>query len=591
MRGSGLVIGILALLFSVILLSVSLSDSIKGHTPSLPEGDPNSLTDYTNKLPLWVLDGADVNRLRSHVQYLSADLLQGRFPGTNGEVLATSYVQSMFQAAYLTPMGDDGSYIQTVEMYSFTVTPDQVSSMDLAVSSGAGNGSGNGSISLGYLEEFTVTLDQRNTTITVDRVELVFAGYGIEAPLWNDYKNVDVKNKIVVLLPGLPPAIPVDTMSMYYGRPLYKYETALKKGAFGVVMVNSNKSLESPWSLVQSSATHQQLRLIQMDNTTSLAIRSWVTQDAGDRLAKMSLAGGSYDKWLQDAKSVDFRPQDLGVTLSLTVSNVTYTAVAGKQVIGGINGTVAHNELVVVMAHHDHIGMDTTNASNPIIYPGAIDNASGVSVMLETATLLGMYAKFASTHSISGIGPMVRPSRTILFVSSTAEEAGFLGAQYLLANLKPEQKIVSVINFDGANVYDVTDDIISVGLGLSPSLDKFVNVSATDESMVVSPDQIPQLGLMYRNDAFIFIKNNIPAIMLSVGSHFKGNPSFYQTTILNYFANIYHTPSDSYPGTPAFTFQGAIQQVRITSRLAYYLGCSSEWPTIDTNSTTPIPFQ
>ncbi|GAM29433.1 hypothetical protein SAMD00019534_126090, partial [Acytostelium subglobosum LB1] len=453
MKCSGLFIGIIALLFSVVLLSVSLSTSLvhEGNDSS-EDINPADQLNFNSKLPLWVLDSIDVNRIISNVQYLSSEELQGRQPGTPGEALAAQHAETIFKTAGLQPMGDNGTYIQKVPLVTTSIT----NTPTLSIASATG------SLNLQYTLNFTLTTETNDSSVSLSSTPLVFVGYGIVAPnlSWDDYKSIDVKGKVVLVLFGSPSSFNA-TDAGYYGRTTKKYEAARKHGCAGIMFLNSAQDGQK-WSQIVQQYQTVMMSLEKQSQQSPLSIRGWISEGASNQIASTSIQPTTFDKWIESANQTTFQPIDTQLTVSTTLS-VTNTHIEGQSVIAGVIGAKHPNDVIVVMAHHDHLGTRTVNGKTEV-YHGAVDNASGAALLLEMATVLGLYAKIASTPTFSEVGPIYPMDRTLMFVSVTAEEYGLLGSQYFIDHFDQQNKhIVSAVNFDIVNFLNVTRDVTLLG--------------------------------------------------------------------------------------------------------------------------------
>ncbi|EGG24939.1 hypothetical protein DFA_03184 [Cavenderia fasciculata] len=580
MRGAGLVIGIIALLFSAVLLSISFSDLNKTNDNS----SDDTAIDFTNKLPLWVLNNIDITRIKSNVQYLSSDLLEGRAPGTRGEELATLFIQSQYQSSSIEPMGENGGYFQNVNLYSIN----NITTTSLNFSA-----SDKSPVNLTYLTDFVTSTEMQESSISLSQISVVFVGHGVSSKemQWDDYNSttVSVKGKIAMILLGAPESFN-SSATAYFGRKDYKLSAARDHGAVGVILVHTDATYGYPWPYVQSKASDTKYML--QEAPQQLQVVAMVNEAAANKIIDQSADPTHLKGWQvragDSALAKLFLPFDIGLLVSFDLDCVG-SAVVGRNVIGGIVGDKNPDQVVIVMAHHDHLGMkqSTVPGGAPTIYHGAVDDASGVGILLELANILGLYNKVASTNTFSQVGLISPPDRTILFVSTTAEEGGLLGAKHFLSAFNKTKQIVAVINYDGANVLNETLDIVSVGMGLSPDLDLFISTAADDENkMIVTQDPLPQLHLLYRNDALVFLQNQIPSVMLSMGTRFKGmmNDTYYQAVITDYFTNVYHTPADIVK--PEYTFLGAVQQSVIWDWGRFLYPSFSFENQIDNNNST-----
>ncbi|KYQ94407.1 hypothetical protein DLAC_04705 [Tieghemostelium lacteum] len=574
LKGISMIVGFLGLILTIVLLANALV-SVKHQDSS-----SNEKQNYVNtQLPLWVLDSVSLDRAKSHVKYLSSDLLQGRGTGTPGEELTVDYVQSVFSSAYLQPFSDvnSTSYIQNVPLFAFNCKA--LSNMSIAQS-------GVEKLSLGFLNDFIATSQVKQAFVNLTDVPLIFIGYGIDSDhfLWDDYKGVNVSGKVVISLVGYPQTQFQGINSTYTQRWTYKFEEASKQGALGILLIHTDISAGYPWTVLQSSALKEQMQLDLDNQVNPLHLAGWITHEMADNIAKLS--GFSLDQWQQISQTRQFQPLSLGLTMNLSMSYPDSRLVNGSNVVSIIKGSTQPNEYVVVMAHHDHLGEAIDPKTNKtLVFHGAIDNASGVTTLLETASILGLYNKFLHSSTFSETLPSIGTrafNRSVVFVSTTAEEHGLYGSLYFLLK-GPIQKlngtIVSVINFDVVNVYGQTNDTMAFGLGMSQELDHYLEEVCQSENMTTTGDPRPTIGFLYRNDQLNFLLANIPAITFGFGSQFLGQPypQYFNTLYTTYFQQHYHQPSDQFDDSWPFT--GTVQQIRLASRLAFYLS----------SSQTPLP--
>lgn len=487
--------------------------------------------------------------LRSHFRFLSHDELRGRAPGTPGSRIAAQYVASQFMRAGLQPVG--GRYFQDVPMEGITTDPETVF---------LGFDAAGDHVEATYGEDAVIWPGTDRPHVQVNG-ELVFVGYGVESPQydWDDYKDRDVRDKILLILVNDPPASP-DEPSLftgreltYFGRWTYKLEEAERRGAAGALLIHTASSAGYGWSVVRSSWTGEQFTLPREETAGKpLFLQGWLTEDLTRRV--LAQADLSLEELKVRAARRDFRPIQTGVTVrSRMVSRVRTIGTAN--VIGFLPGSheTRKDEVVVVTSHYDHLGIGPA-VQGDSIYNGAYDNASGVSLLLEVAEA------FATLDR--------KPDRSILFMATAAEEAGMLGAEHYVRHpLIPLQRTVANVNVDGANLWGETDDAIAMGADRS-SLGAIVTERAEELGMRIVPDYAPDKGFFFRSDHFPFARAGVPALYIEHGLQFRGRPSGWGRTELDaYMTRNYHQPSDEYDG--AFDLSGAVQQARLVFLTAY----------------------
>jgi Zn-dependent M28 family amino/carboxypeptidase len=488
------------------------------------------------------------NKLRAHVKFLADDLLEGRGPGSRGGMLAARYIAAQFEALGLEPAAADRTYFQQVQMIGSRPDP----STRFVVKSGAGD------TEFKFGDDFVGGTDLEQTEVQVNG-EIIFVGYGVSAPEnnWDDYKGLDVRGKILLMMVNDPPATPSEPNLFggkaltYYGRWTYKYEEAARRGAAGVILIHTNDSAGYGWSVVRNSWGGEQFGLVPGANTPSLKLKSWVTDEAARKIAQMG--GKNLDQLRQSAASRAFRPAPLNArvdtTLRTQVQRLTSPNVVA--IYRGADPTLK-NEYVVYSAHWDHLGIRPDQPGDNI-YNGAVDNATGIAGMIAIAKAFNMLA--------------IKPRRSVLFIATTAEEQGLLGAEYYARHpLVPLQQTVANINLDSMNALGTTTDITPLGADRS-TLGKFIEEVAKENNVTVSPDARPEQGSFYRSDHFPFAKAGVPAVSLNPGTKFVGHHDKWgEEQFQDYNQHRYHQPSDEY--TPNWDFSGMVQQ----ARLAFWIG-------------------
>ena len=476
--------------------------------------------------------------LRSVVAEIADDRYAGRSPGSEGDRMTRAYLARELERSGFAPGAANGGWEQTFELVSVEAAAPPLWTFTRAA----------GPIELARLEEYVAASGVQNVTAELADAELVFVGYGIEAPEhdWDDFKGADLSGKVLLMLnndPDWDPALFAGVERLYYGRWTYKYESAARQGAVGAIIIHTTPSAGYPWQVVQSSWSGPQFELPATD-APRVQVEGWVTEDAARRLLAPA---HDLDALVEQAKRRDFAPVALGIRTSLALTN-TLNRTETANVIGVLPGSDPElaDELVIYTAHHDHLGVGEPNAAgdaNDRIYNGARDNASGVGIVLATA------------KAFAALEP--RPRRSIVALFVGAEEQGLLGSEYFAAHpTVPAGKIAANVNYDSANIWGTTQDITFVGLGKS-SLDGVAAAIAAELGRTLKPDQFPDRGMYYRSDQFNLAKIGVPAMYLSAGTQFVGRPEGWGAArIEEYTARDYHQPSDEL--TPAWSFDGMI---------------------------------
>ncbi|MGH7177269.1 MAG: M28 family metallopeptidase [Tepidisphaeraceae bacterium] len=496
---------------------------------------------------------------------LSSDGFEGRGPGTPGEDSSVAYLTSEFQRLGLAPGNPDGSFVQTVDMVGFTATP------TAAISTG-GN-----AITLRFPEDYVAVSRHERPRIDVLNSDLVFVGYGVVAPEygWDDYKDVDVRGKTLVMLIN-DPAIPSPNDSTqldstmfrgqamtYYGRWTYKYEIASAKGAAAAIIVHETGPAGYPYEVVQGSWGRENLDVKRVASApyNRVQVESWMTLDKTKEA--FSAAGVDFDSLKRAALTKEFRPVTLNAKATIRIRN-SVRQLQSRNVVAKLQGSdsTLRDEYLVYTAHWDHLGRDTTRQGDQI-FNGALDNASGVAQMLEIAEA---FMKLP-----------VAPKRSILFLAVTAEEKGLLGAKYYAENpLYPLAKTLANINIDGVNQWGRTSDVTVIGLGNS-TLDDVLLEAATAAERTLAPDPEPEKGYFYRSDHFEFAKQGVPALYTDSGVDYIGKPPGYsQQKRDEYVANDYHKPSDEIK--PDWDLSGAVDDARLLVDVGYRVLQATTWP-------------
>ena len=505
-----------------------------------------------------VVAGKTINEhtLRAHIQFLADDLLGGRAPGTTGSVLAQKYIASQMKLIGLAPGFENKSYYQEFDVMETDILP----VMNLTV---AGKEK---ELQLQYYENFIAFPGVKKEDIQIKDVELVFVGYGIQAPEydWDDFKNVDVRGKVLLILNNDPDHGDADFFGgkarLYYGRWDYKYQQAAKMGASGAIIIHTTPSAGYPWKVVQTSWSGKQFELPQIKESP-LTYKAWITEDAAYKITK--IAGKNLDELRALAEKESFSPVPLGITVTGNIS-AQYRFFKAANVGGLLPGrdNELRQEVVVFTAHYDHLGIGKAIAGDSI-YNGALDNAAGVASILTLAKTFTLLE--------------TPPSRSLLFLAVDGEESGLLGSQFYAENPTfPPGKIAANINIDGANIWGKTRDIALIGFGKS-NIDALVKEIAKSQNRKVLPDQKPEQGSFYRSDQFNFAKIGVPAFYFDNGIDFVGRSKDWgEKTVTNWIETYYHQPCDEY--SPDWDLSGHIQDLFLVFQVAVRLANDKKMP-------------
>lgn len=487
--------------------------------------------------------------LRAHIRFLADDLLEGRGTGTRGGLLAARYIAAQFESFGLEPASPAGSFLQDVRLIGSRTDP----ATRLRLNPAGGTG---GHLDLLHGSDFVGGSDLEQPEINLEG-DLVFVGHGISSAeqRWDDYKGVDLRGKIAVILVNEPPATSAEPELFngraltYQGRWTYKFEEAARRGAAGVILIHTNQSAGYDWSVVRNSWTGERFNLPPDEQTPPLALKSWVTEEAARRL--LTLAGQDLDQLYRAATSRDFQPTPLPLKLSLSLRSEV-RSISSPNVVGILRGSDPdlRRQFVALTAHWDHLG-SRPDQTGDNIYNGAVDNASGIAGMIAIAKALS--------------SARVKPRRSVIFIATTAEEQGLLGAEYYLRHsLVPVTDTIANLNLDSLNVMGQTTDITPLGAERS-TLGALIQEVAKENGLTVTPESNPEQGSFFRSDHFPFAKAGIPAVSLMPGQRFVGHSEAWVAEQRADYARRYHQPSDEY--NPHWDLSGMVQQVRIASHV------------------------
>jgi Zn-dependent M28 family amino/carboxypeptidase len=511
-------------------------------------------------LSIGQLPPIDIEAMLAHTKILSSDEYEGRAPGTKGEERAVTYIADQFKNVGLKPGNSDGTYFQKVPLVGITAKP-----APLVFSKGGQRQT------LKWKDDVVAWTKHVAPSASISNSEVVFVGYGVVAPEfnWDDYKDVDVKGKTLLMLVNDPPVTEASNPEeldaktfggkamTYYGRWTYKYEIGAQKGAAAVLIVHETGPAGYGFNVVQGR-TGEQFDLVTPDkNMGRAAIEGWITLDQAQALLKS--AGQDFDALKKQAATREFKPVPLGITASMKIDN-TLRTIDSRNVIGRLDGIDAKlkDEFVVYTAHWDHFGKNAQG-----IFHGAEDDALGCAALVEMARA---YTKLPAP-----------PRRSILFLAVTAEEQGLLGSEYYAKMpIYPLAKTVANINMDSWNVHGRTKDLTLVGFGAS-DLDDYARDAAGEQGRVVHADAEPEKGFYYRSDHFNFAKQGVPALDPDGGVDYIGKPPEYAKQQRDEWnANRYHTPKDVV--LPDWDLTGTREDLMVLFAVGYRVAQADKMP-------------
>jgi Zn-dependent M28 family amino/carboxypeptidase len=518
-------------LSSVLILSFSLAQ-----TPRKSSRKP-SASAHLPGVAIAALEKIDPEKIRAHVRFLSDDLLEGRGTGQRGGDIAAEYIATEFASYGLKPAGDNGTYMQNVPMVGITPAPE--TTFDLAPNAGQ-------QIHLKPLEQYVAYDDTQKPADEID-ADIVYVGYGIEAPeyKWDDYKGTDLRGKVLLMLVNEPssddPNFFQGRALTFYGRWVYKYREAARKGAAGAILIHKTDMASYPWEVVRNSNSGEKSAL--KSDAPQLKVASWIQLDVARDLAQIS--GMNLDKMMAEAQSRDFHPIALPVKLKAhMVSKIRHFS--SNNVIAMLPGSDAKlkSEAVMYTAHYDHLGI-RQDMPGDNIYNGARDNATGCGIVLELARVFGQ--------------SQARPRRSIFFASVTAEEQGLLGSEYLGKHPPiPAGKISLNLNFDDVPPLGSPEEV-EVSGSERTNFYPTVEALANEFRLAIRPDAHPEAGHFYRSDHFSMARVGVPAFSINEGMKYKGHSTEWGMQQAEEFTNKhYHQPSDEYGPSMDFTGDAAI---------------------------------
>ncbi len=510
------------------------------------------------------LETISADEMLKHVKVLASDEFEGRAPGSRGEELSVDYISAQFKALGLRPGNPDGTYVQEVPLAGITSIPTAAFTI------------GGKTTTLGYPDDFVASSERLQPEIKVDKSDVVFVGYGVVAPEygWDDYKDVDVRGKTILMLVGDPPVPdPKDPTKLddnmfkgkamtYYGRWSYKYEIAAKKGATAAVIIHETGPAGYQYSVVKLSWAKENFAIDTPDkNISAVPVRSWITLEVARKLFADS--GHDFDQLHQTAVTKAFRPVEMGITADLDVKQ-TVRPFKSHNVVATLPGSDPQraDEWLVYTAHWDHLGKHPELKGDQI-FNGAVDNASGLAGVLEIA------------RAFRAAKP--GPARSVLFMGTTAEEAGLLGARYYAEHpFHPLVKTLADINIDGMGIHGKTSDLEDISNGFS-TLDDLLAEAARAQGRTLVPNSRPENGGFYRADHFEFAKAGVPSLYMKYGKLLVGKPAELGDQLeTDFILKHYHKPSDEV--TSDWNLSGAVQDAQLLFEVGWQVANGDTFP-------------
>jgi Zn-dependent M28 family amino/carboxypeptidase len=510
------------------------------------------------------LEAITPDGMLAHIKVLASDEFEGRAPGTKGEELSVKYISDQFKQTGLKPGNADGTYTQEVPLAGIKGEP----RISVVV--------GDKTIDLKYPDDFIASSARLQPEIKIENSNVVFVGYGIVAPEygWDDYKDTDVRGKTLLMLIGDPPIPdPKDPSKLdekmfngkamtYYGRWTYKYEIAAQKGAAAAVIIHETGPAGYPYSVVKTSWAKENYEIDPPNkNMDAVGARSWITLDVARKL--LTDSGQDYDALKKSAITKEFRPVTLKAKANIEIKQ-QLRSFKSHNVVGKLEGSdpKLRDEYVIYTAHWDHLGRHPELQGDQI-FNGAIDNASGVASVIELAT------------AFTKLNPP--PKRSVLFMATTAEEAGLLGAKFYAEHpLYPLEKTLADINIDTVNPWGKTRDIEDLSDNNS-TLDDLLAAAAKRNGRVMTPNSEPEKGHFYRADHFEFSKRGVPSLYTRGGKDFIDKPAnFGQQKRDDYTAHHYHQVSDEVD--PNWDLSGAVRDVQLLFEVGYQVANGDKFP-------------
>jgi Zn-dependent M28 family amino/carboxypeptidase len=509
------------------------------------------------------LDTITPDALLAHIKVLSSDEFEGRAPGTRGEELSVSYIADQFKRIGLKPGNPTGGFTQEVPLAGITSDP----KMSFTVN--------DKTTELKYPDDYVASSARLQPEIKVENSDIIFVGYGIVAPEygWDDYKDVDLRGKTILMLINDPPIPdPKDPSKLdekmfkgkamtYYGRWTYKYEVAAQKGATAAVIIHETEPAAYPYSVVKTSWAKENFELDAPDkNASAVPVRSWITLDVARKL--LADSGHSFDELKKAAISKDFRPVTLNAKANVEIKQAL-RSFKSHNVVAKLEGSdpKLKDEYILYTAHWDHLGRHS-ELSGDQIFNGAVDNASG------DAAVIQLGAAFVKLNP--------PPKRSVLFMCTTAEEAGLLGAKFYTEHpLYPLEKTLADINMDSLNVWGKARDVEDTSFGLT-TLDDMLAAAAKRQGRTAIPNSRPEKGTFYRADNFEFAKAGLPSLYIGKGEHLLSRPPDAPLRSDEFDLKDYHQVTDEIK--PDWDLSGAAQDIQLLFEVGCEVANGQKWP-------------
>jgi Zn-dependent M28 family amino/carboxypeptidase len=500
----------------------------------------------------------DTARISKDIQTLSSDAYEGRGPATPAEQKTLDYIVGQMKAAGLKPAGDKGRWFQNVPLLMADITGTPALSLKI--------GGQAEPLTQGQQIAVRAAMTGQNR-VTIKDAPLVFVGYGVKAPerKWDDFKGVDLKGKIMVVLVNDPDFEGGEgdfggKLMTYYGRWTYKYEEAARQGAAGILIVHESEPASYGWATVKNSNTNTMFDIVRKDpKGAHTAMEGWIQRDLASKL--FAASGMDFEAAKAAARKADFRPMPLKATMDADYA-VKADVITSHNVAGVMPGKTRPAETVIYSAHWDHLGIGQPDAKGDRIYNGALDNASGIAALLELAR---------------AYGKAPAPARSVLFLAVTAEEKGLLGSEYYAANpLRPLATTAGVINMDGPFGMEKTTNF-SISGAAKLDLLTMMTEEAAKQNRAFTPDPRPEAGSFYRSDHFSFAKQGVPAVSFQPGRDLVNGGAARGKELADiYTRDKYHQPADEYdPAWNTSSVQGDMTLLYDTGRK---LADGAMWP-------------
>jgi Zn-dependent M28 family amino/carboxypeptidase len=539
---------ILACAGSLLLAACSREPSAPAVDATAPDTAPAAPAEHVFKPEI------DADDLRSLISTLASDEFEGRAPGSAGEDKTVEYIKAQYERIGLKPGGDNDSYFQTVPMVETTADDSTVLRLE-------SNGQAR---ELKFGPDMVIGTRTGKDEVSVSDSELVFVGYGVNAPEqdWNDYAGLDVKGKTVVILVN-DPGFHANDESLfdgnrmtYYGRWTYKFEEAARQGAAAALIIHDDEGASYGWDVVKNSWSGPQFDLrAEDDPEPRIPAQGWISGDVARQLFAES--GLELQEMYAAANRRGFKPVPLKAKVSFDLRS-TVSEKSSRNVIGYLPGTEAPEETVIYLAHWDHLGKH--EGEGDTIYNGAVDNATGVAGIIEIAE------KFAANP----------PRRSVVFLAVTLEESGLLGSKYYVAQPSfPLEKTVGVINLDAMSVAGRARDVVVTGKGNS-ELEDILGTHAGTQQRTLVEEGNPAGGFYFRSDHFNFAKAGVPALYAKGGGDLVQGGSEGGRAASEEYARRYHQPGDEIH--EGWRFDGMVEDLDLLHAVGQELAAGSTWP-------------